>query len=108
MAEGPHGFVNVVCELGSGESAPLESSRKNVTDPVVFPFAMLSTNNQGWGVCAAARIWPKKQASIATKQNVTARRRSVPPEGHCSIANFLALNTGFSLFTRKEGNLQGD
>jgi hypothetical protein len=94
--------------LANSESAPLESSCKNVTDPVVFPFAMVFTNSHGWGVCAEARKNPKKQPSTTKIQNVTARRLRVPPEGHGNIPNFLALNEWFSLFTRKEGNLQGD
>jgi len=64
--EGPHGFVNVVCEFASGVRAPLESSRKNVTAPVTCPFAIVSTKSHGCGVCAAARKIPGKQANEAT------------------------------------------
>jgi hypothetical protein len=95
--EGPHGFVNVVCEFASCVNAPLESSRKNVTPPVTLPFAIVSTNSHGCGVCAVARKIPGKQASAATKQNATARQQLRPPEGRGFIPNFLALNAGFSL-----------
>ena len=95
--EGAHGFANVVCEFASWVKAPLESSRKNVTAPVAFPFAIVSTKSHGCGVCAAARESPERKESTARKHNANKRRWDAPQEGHGHIANFLVLNAGFSL-----------
>jgi hypothetical protein len=100
--------VNAVCEFASRVNAPLESSRKKVTAPVGLLFTIVSTNSQGCGVCAATWKIPEREASKATKQNTRTRRRHLPTEGREIIANFLAPNAGFSLFSRKEGNLQRD
>jgi hypothetical protein len=100
MVEGPHGFVNVVCELDSSINAPLASSRKNVTAPVAFPFAIVSTKSHGCGVCAVARKIPGKQASAATSKYAITRRRNLSSEGHRNIPNFLALNAWLSLLKR--------